>query len=131
MVGIDTKVLLRLLLDDDPAQSARMDAWLATLPATAGQVHIANVVLAEAVWTLISAYKQPKAALLPALQALLGEPMFSFENRAAVAAAVDTFAAASCGFSDCLIVASNLAAGCRATVTFDKAMQDLPGALPL
>ena len=127
MIGIDTNLLLRLLLDDDAAQSARIDAWLATLPATAGQVHIANVVLAETVWTLSSAYKQPKTALLTALQALHDEPMFSFENRAAVAAAMDTFAVAACGFSDCLMVASNLAAGCQATVTFDKTMQALPG----
>ena len=48
MIGIDTNVLVRLLLDDDPAQSARIDTWLASLPATVGQVHIADVVLAEA-----------------------------------------------------------------------------------
>ena len=131
MVGIDTNVLLRLLLDDDAAQSAHIDAWLAALPTTAGQVHIADVVLAETVWTLSSAYKQPKTAVLTALQALHDEPMFSFEDRAAVAAATATFAVAACGFSDCLIVARNLAAGCQATATFDKAMQALPGALPV
>lgn len=131
MIGIDTNVLLRLLLDDDAAPSARIDAWLATLPATAGQVHIADVVLAETVWALSSAYRQPKAALLTALQAVLAEPMFSFEDRAALAAAMGTFAVATCGFSDCLIVARNLGAGCRATVTFDKAMQALPGAQAL
>ena len=127
MIGIDTNVLVRLLLDDDPAQSARIDTWLASLPATVGQVHIADVVLAAATWTLASAYQQPKPELLKALRALLAEPMFNFENRAAVTAAADQFQAATCGFPDCLIVAKNQAMGCEATVTFDKRLRRLGG----
>lgn len=128
MIGIDTKVLLRLLLDDEPAQAARIEAWLARAPQTTGQVHIADVVLAEATSALASVYKQPKASLLTALQAPLSEPMFSFEDRQALAAAVLAFQTASCGFSDCLIVAKNLALGCAVTVTFDARMQLLTGA---
>lgn len=128
MIGIDTNVLLRLLLDDEPAQAARIEAWLAGLPQTSGQVHIADVVLAEATWVLASAYQQPKAKLLTALQALLDEPMFNFEDRQSLTAAVLAFKSASCGFSDCLIVAKNAALGCAATVTFDKRMLALTGA---
>lgn len=128
MIGIDTNVLLRLLLDDEPAQAARIETWLAGLPQTASQVHIADGVLAEATWVLASVYQQPKAMLLTALQALLDEPMFNFEDRQALAAAVQAFKTASCGFSDCLIVAKNLALGCASTVTFDEHMQSLTGA---
>ena len=128
MIGIDTNVLLRLLLDDEPAQAARIEAWLAGLPRTASQVHIADGVLAEATWALASVYQQPKAMQLTALQALLDEPMFNFEDRQALATAVQAFKTASCGFSDCLIVAKNLALGCASTVTFDKRMQSLTGA---
>ena len=128
MIGIDTNVLLRLLLDDDPEQSARIETWLATLPAQSGGVHLSDVVLAEACWTLASAYQQPKSALLRALHGLLDEPIFSFDDRAAVEQAVQAFDQASCGFPDCLIVARNLSSGCTGTVTFDKRMQTLPGA---
>lgn len=131
MIGIDTNVLLRLLLDDDPAQGARIAAWLSALPAAAGEVHVSDVVLAETTWTLASAYRQPKSELLKALLALLAEPMFGFENRGAVAAAVAAFETAACGFSDCLIVAKNQALGCASTVTFDLRMQGLAGAVPL
>ena len=86
MIGIDTKVLLRLLLDDDASQSTGLDAWLNTLPAMAGQVHVVDVVLTEASWTLASVYRLPKPDLLKALRALLAEPMFASEHRAAVAA---------------------------------------------
>lgn len=128
MIGIDTNVLLRLLLDDEPVQAARIETWLASMPQTTGQVHIADVVLAEASWVLASVYRQPKAMLQNALQALLDEPMFNFEDRPALAAAVLAFKTASCGFSDCLIVAKNLALGCASTVTFDERMQLLTGA---
>lgn len=127
MIGIDTNVLLRLLLDDDTAQRARLDAWLSTLPAAAGQVHLADVVLAEASWTLASVYRQPKSELLKALRALLAEPMFAFEHRAAVQHAVDAFESAGCGFADCLIVAKNQALRCSGTVTFDQRMGRLAG----
>lgn len=127
MIGIDTNVLLRWLLDDDAGQSARIEAWLGTLPAAAGQIHLGDVVLAEACWTLASVYQQPKAALLRALRGLLDEPMFGFDDRGAVEAAVAAFQDASCGFSDCLVVARHRASGCSATVTFDKRMQRLEG----
>ena len=127
MIGIDTHVLLRLLLDDDAAQGARLDAWLSTLPAAAGQVHLADVVLAESIWTLASVYRQPKAELLKALRGLLTEPIFAFEHRAAVQAAVDAFESASCGFADCLIVAKNQALSCTGTVSFDQRMGRLTG----
>ena len=127
MIGIDTNVLLRLLLDDDAAQGARLDAWLSTLPAAAGQVHVADVVLAEASWTLASVYRQPKPELLKALRALLAEPMFAFEQRAALQAAVDAFESAGCAFADCLIVAKHQALHCASTVSFDQRLGRLAG----
>ena len=90
-------------------------------------MHVADVVLAEASWTLASVYRQPKAELLKALRALLAEPMFAFEHRAAVQAAADSFEAAGCGFAGCLIVAKNQALQCTGTVTFDLRMGHLPG----
>ena len=127
MIGVDTSVLLRLLLDDDAAQAARLEAWLGSLPAAAVQVHVADVVLAEASRTLASVYRQPKPELLKALRALLAEPMFTFEHRAAVAAAVDAFESAGCGFADCLIAAKNQAMRCSGTVSFDQRLGRLAG----
>lgn len=131
MIGIDTNVLLRLLLDDDPPQAARIEAWLSTLPRTTGQIHINDVVLAEACWTLTSVYQQAKPALVLALRGLLDEPMFSFDDPTALEAAVSTFEQAPCGFVDCLIVARNLARGCHGTVTFDQRMARLAGTTAL
>ena len=131
MIGIDTNVLLRLWLDDDPAQGERIDALLAEHGGTPGSILVTDVVLAEAVWTLRSAFDQSRAAQLRALRSLLDEPAFAFEDRDAVAQAVAWFAQgtkAGCGFSDCLIVAKQARLGCDFTATFDRAMRKLPGA---
>lgn len=128
MIGIDTNVLLRLLLDDDAAQGAKITHLFESYAQAPGSARIADVVLAEAMWTLGSVYRQPKAALVRALRALLEQPAYAFEDRAAVEQALDAFAAGRAGFSDCLIIAKNAAAGCTFTATFDRAMRGVPGA---
>lgn len=127
MIGIDTNVLLRLWLDDAPAQNARIDALLDAHGSLPESVLVSDVVLAEAVWTLRSAYAQSKAAQLKALRSLLAEHAFAFEDRAAVVEAVTQFERSSCGFSDCLIAARHARHGCEFTATFDRRMRDLPG----
>jgi predicted nucleic-acid-binding protein len=127
MIGIDTNILLRLWLNDDPAQNKRIDALLAAHGKTPGSLLVTDVVLAEAVWTLKSAFDQHKDAQLIAVRSLLEETAFAFEDREAVAAAVTLFQAGSCGFSDCLVVAKHARQGCNFTATFDRGMRKLPG----
>ncbi len=128
MIGIDTNILLRLWLNDDPAQSKRIDSLLAEHGGTPGSLLVTDVVLAEAVWTLRSAFDQDKAAQLIALRSLLHETAFAFEDRAAVMHAAEMFERGNCGFSDCLVVAKNSRHGCDFTATFDRGMRKLPGA---
>ena len=52
MIGLDTNILLRLWLDDDPAQSRRVDALLAEHAQAPGSLLVTDVVLAKAMWTL-------------------------------------------------------------------------------
>ena len=127
MIGIDTNILLRLWLNDDPAQNKRLDALLANHGGTPGSLLVTDVVLVEAVWTLKSAFEQDKHAQLIAVRSLLEETAFAFEDREAVAAALTLFEASSCGFADCLVVATHAPQGCDFTATFDRGMRKLPG----
>jgi predicted nucleic-acid-binding protein len=127
MIGIDTNILLRLWLNDDPAQNKRIDALLAAHGSMPGSLLLTDVVLAEAVWTLKSAFEQDKHAQLIAVRSLLEETAFAFEDREAVAAALSLFEAGSCGFADCLVVAKHARQGCEFTATFDQRMRKLPG----
>lgn len=127
MIGIDTNVLLRLWLDDHPAQSRRIDVLLSEHGRAAGSLLVGDVVLAEAVWTLGSAYSQGKAEQLKAVRSLLDEAAFAFESRDAVAAALALCEKSTCGFSACLIAAKHAALGCEFTATFDRRMGKLDG----
>jgi predicted nucleic-acid-binding protein len=127
MIGIDTDILLRLWLNDDRAQSKRIDQLLAEHGGLPGSLLVTDVVLAEAVWTLKSAFEQDKQAQLIAVRSLLEETAFAFEDREAVAAALTLFESGSCGFADCLVVAKHARQGCDFTATFDRAMRKLPG----
>ena len=127
MIGIDTNILLRLWLNDDPAQNKRIDVLLAAHGGTPGSLLVTDVVLAEAVWTLKSAFEQDKGAQLIAVRSLLEETAFAFEDREGVATALALFEAGSCGFADCLVVAKHARQGCDFTATFDRGMRKLPG----
>ena len=111
MIGIDINVLLRLLLDDDAAQGAQITQLFDSHVQALGSVRIADVVLAEAMWTLWSVYRQPKAARVRALRALLEQPAYGFEDRAAVEQALDAYAA-----------------GRAFTATFDRGLRGVAGA---
>ena len=127
MIGIDTNILLRLWLDDAPAQNKKIDALLDAYGSAPASLLVTDVVLAEAVWTLRAAYDQDKAAQLTALRSLLDEVAFGFEDREAVVMAVELFELGVCGFSDCLVAAKHGRHGCAFTATFDRGMRHLPG----
>jgi predicted nucleic-acid-binding protein len=126
MIGIDTNILLRLWLNDAPAQNKRIDALLAEHGGTPGSLLVTDVVLAEAVWTLRSAFDQDKAQQLLAIRSLLNETAFAFEDRDAVNQAAEMFERGNCGFSDCLVVAKHARHGCNFTATLDRGMRKLP-----
>jgi predicted nucleic-acid-binding protein len=67
MKAIDTNLVIRLLLDDDPAQSAAARALLTT-----NDVVISPTVLLETLWVLESRYGANKDVLLETVAALAG-----------------------------------------------------------
>ncbi len=127
MIGIDTNLLLRLWLNDAPAQNKRIDVLLGEYGAQPGSLLITDVVLAEALWTLRSAYDQDKPAQLLAVRSLLDEAAFAFEDREVIERAAALFEQSACGFSDCLVVSKSTFLGCEFIATFDRAMRKLPG----
>jgi predicted nucleic-acid-binding protein len=126
MIGVDTDILLRLWLNDGPAQDKRIDALLAAHGRTPGSLFVTDVVLAEAVWTLRSTYDRDQQAQSIAVRSLLEETVFAFEDRDAVTNALAWFESGTCGFSDGLVVAKHARQGCDFTATFDRGMRKLP-----
>ena len=71
---LDTNILLRHVLNDDPDQSPRATAYLALIEQGEIKAHSADTVIFEAVFTLERRYRRPKQRIRDALLPLIELP---------------------------------------------------------
>lgn len=130
MIGIDTNVLLRLLIRDDEAQFQRIVAEIRS-GAWAGGVVVNPIVLVEAIWVLTIRLGRPKSDAVAFIENLLATDGLTVQHESAVVRALSNWQSAKCGFADCLIAELNVEAGARTTRTFDKEALKLPAFSPI
>ena len=119
MIGLDTNVLLRFILKDDPAQTPAARRFLQSLtPDNPGWVGIANVL--EIVWVLSNSKNMDRREVSRAITSLLFLDTVIVEQVEVLVTAVQLFDSSRADFADCLIAVSARAAGCSKTVTFDR-----------
>ncbi|TPJ78559.1 type II toxin-antitoxin system VapC family toxin [Mesorhizobium sp. B2-6-2] len=118
-VGIDTNVLLRMVLNDDAEQRARALAFgLGLNEEKPGFVSL--IVLVEFSWSLLSRYRMPKEQVQTAIQRLLKVKTLAFEDFDAIVVALERSSSPQVDFADALIAEHNRNLGCSHTVTFDQ-----------
>lgn len=127
MIGIDTNVLLRLLVRDDDAQVRAAERYIATHCSPDDPGFVSLVVLVETAWALRRLYLYDRSQIATALRALLNVAELEIESAAEVRSALTDFATSTAGLVDCLVARTNIAAGCDHTVTFDRKAAKLPG----
>lgn len=113
MIAVDTNVLVRFLVDDDPEQARRASALLTDADA----VFVAKTVLLELIWVLRAAYGFDRPAIARAVRGIGGLPNVRFEQPEHIAAAL-CFVEAGMDAADALNLAS--AHGATAFYTFDQ-----------
>ncbi len=119
MIGLDTNILLRFLLKDDPVQTAQARVLLQSLtPEQPGWIGIATIL--EIAWVLSCTKAMPREIVAKAITDLLSLDTVIVESTRAVAWAAQNFRFTKADFADCLIAASARTAGCSKTVTFDR-----------
>ncbi len=126
MIGLDTNVLVRFLIQDDPEQAAAASAALAQL-GEAEPGFICREVLVELVWVLERAYRLPRADVARALDGLLETQELVIETADRVAVATDRYRRGGAGFADQMVTLAGQGAGCRETLTFGRKGGALPG----
>lgn len=127
MIGLDANVLVRFLVQDEPAQAEAARALMAGRT-PADPAFIGREVLIETVWVLESAYRQPAAAIAAALVGLLEAEEVVVEAADAALAAAEAYGAGACDFADRMIAAAAARAGCATLATFDRRAARAEGA---
>jgi predicted nucleic-acid-binding protein len=123
MVAVDTNVLVRLLVRDDPAQTQRSEAFVAE------GAWISIIVLVETMWVLKAVYELTPETIADAIEMLLAHDRLTVDAPEAVAAAAQVFRQRpSLGFSDCLVLELARRAGHFPLGTFDRTLGRLEGA---
>ncbi len=112
MISVDTNVLARLIVNDNPEQGKR-----AAMLLKREDIFVAKTVLLELEWVLRGAYRIDRATILKALLGVLGLPNVTAEDSARVAAALSYYEA-GLDFADALHLASGIVAD--RFVTFDE-----------
>lgn len=118
MTGLDTNVLARYVMQDDPRQSARATRLIESLSAESpGFVPV--VTLVELVWVLSGSYGLSRSQVTTVLETLLRSRELLIDRAEIVAQALSRFGTAGVDFADALIERTAAAAGCEVTMTFD------------
>ena len=126
MIGLDTNVLVRYIMQDDARQSAQATTLIEALTVDEpGFVSIISVV--ELGWVLSSSYGLSREQLEQAFEALLRTKEIVVDRADHVLKALRLFKATSADFADCLIERAAASAGCSRTMTFDIAAAKVAG----
>ena len=112
MLAIDTNLVVRYLVNDDPARADRARKLI-----DGNDVFICTTVILETEWVLRGAYGFSAEQCAKALADFAGLPRVTLEDPAIVAAALG-WMPAGVDFADGLHLAK--AEGCDAFVTFDR-----------
>ncbi|AFZ45745.1 PilT protein domain protein [Halothece sp. PCC 7418] len=119
MYAIDTNVLIRYIIEDDPEQAQKATEAIEQLT-TEKQGFISCIVLCELNWVLKTAYKISKPERVATLQKVLSVPVFEIEQLDCCLKALRRYEKGKADFSDYLIQQIGEKHGYEILLTFDQ-----------
>ena len=118
MIGLDTNVLVRYIMQDDAKQSPKATRLIESLDLE-NPGYITTVSIVELYWVLTASYELTTGQAAQALDAVLRTKQFVVERADQVLRALRLFDDGKADFADCLIERAASGAGCTQVVTFD------------
>lgn len=122
MIGLDTNVLVRYLVEDDPDQEARSTALIERALEEGERLFVPQVVLCEVVWVLDRAYGFTHGEIVEVFRNLLQARQLVIEDLDTARRSLDRFADRGGDYADYLIVERCRAAGCERVASFDRGL---------
>ena len=124
---LDTNVILRHVLGDHPEHSPRATAYLQRVENGEIEVHTADTVIFECVFTLERYYKRPKDKIRDALLRLLELPGIVLSGKRRFRQVFDIYVDRNLSFADAYhaVLAEHLKLS--EFVSFDRGLDRIPG----
>ena len=122
MRAVDTHVVVRLIVRDDPEQVRAAEKF------TSGGAWISHLVLAETSWVLDAVYERTAEQIVTAIDMLLSHKDLTLQDADVVTSALEQFRKRpALGFTDCLVIEVSRKAGHMPVGTFDRNLAKLDG----
>ena len=120
MIALDTNVLVRFLVRDDPAQARKAKALVDRLTEREERAYVSDIVLCELVWILTRSYRFDRTQVAAAVDGLARAKQLRFDSVDNVLRALSAFEHGKGDFADYLVREHARAAECEKVVTFDE-----------
>jgi predicted nucleic acid-binding protein len=115
---VDANILVRHLTGDPPAMATRATAYLAT----ASELLLADLIVAETVYVLESYYKVPRAQVADAMRSLLAFNPIVTVDPALLLRAIEVYEIERLDFAEAYMVACAETTGINKVASFDQAI---------
>jgi predicted nucleic-acid-binding protein len=120
MIGIDTNVLVRYIVQDHPAQASAATRFIEKRCTAAEPGWIADLVLCELVWVLERGYGYKRHEIAEVLKKVLASIELRVQSSDMVWRAVRRYEEGGAGFADCFLGLANREHKACPTHTFDR-----------
>ncbi len=114
-------------MDDGTKQAASARSFFEASKDRREPLLIAPHVLCELVWVLNTSFRLAKSEVIEIIERIVVSDIFVIERKAMIQGALGSYRQGRADFSDYLIGEIARCAGCRDTVTFDRALKGSHG----
>ena len=127
MPSLDTNVLIRYLVQDDPKQARAANKFIIQFADSKATLFIPISVTLETEWVLRSVYVFSKESIIEVFVSLLEAREMQFQDEASVERAIFLFREHNVDFADCLHVATAFTHDHLPMMSFDKLASRVEG----
>jgi predicted nucleic-acid-binding protein len=127
VIGLDTNVIVRYLVQDDPKQSPVATRFVERSLSPESPGFVTAITLCEIAWVIADCYGADRHRIREVIEGLLTSRQIVIEHAELAWKALRAWDASSADFSDALVGQIVAARGGEKTVTFDRAAAKLPG----
>ena len=122
MIALDTNILVRMLVEDDPDQAEKVQKTIRWAEKQAVKLLVLSEVTIETVWVLESVYQCTREEIVRFLKKIIDTDTFVFPDFSVIMNAIDFYKTKG-DFADFIIVGQSRVQQAEQMLSFDKKLQ--------